>query len=80
MQYGDKPRHICSQACSDHVFSNYLPYVTRINFLLQSKYDYLGNMEIPLNIREGHSNLNFLNQELKKSQTSLHPTIIRNYE
>ncbi|WP_334097844.1 ABC transporter ATP-binding protein [Methanobacterium formicicum] len=80
VQYSDKPRYICSQACSDHVFSNYLPYVTRINFLLQSKYAYLGNLEIPLNIREGRSNLNLLNQELKKSQTSLRPTITRNYE
>ncbi|WP_281774376.1 ABC transporter ATP-binding protein [Methanobacterium formicicum] len=80
VQYSDKPRHICSQAYSDHVFSNYLPYVTRINFLLQSKYAYLGNLEIPLNIREGRSNLNLLNQELKKSQTSLRPTITHNYE
>lgn len=80
VQYSDKPRYICSQACSDHVFSNYLSYVTRINFLLQSKYDYLGTLEIPLNIREGHSNLNLLNQELKKSQRSLHPTRSRDYE
>ena len=80
VQYSDKPRHICSQACSDHVFRNYLPYVTRINFLLQSKYDYLGNLEIPLNIREGRSNLNLLNQELKKSQRSLHPPRSRDYE
>jgi len=71
IQYSDKPRNICSKAWTDNIFSNYLPYVTRINFLLQSKYDFLGEMNIPLNIREGRANLNLLNNELKKSQTSL---------
>lgn len=73
IQYSDKPRSICSKAWSDHIFRNYLPYVTRINFLLQSKYDYLSKLDIPLNIREGRSNLNLLNKELEKYQTSLLP-------
>lgn len=73
IKYCDKPRSICSEAWTDNIFSNYLPYVTRINFLLQSKYDFLGEMDIPLNIREGRANLNLLNNELKKSQTSLYP-------
>lgn len=73
IHYSDKPRNICSKAWSDHIFRNYLPYVTRINFLLQSKYDYLSKLDIPLNIREGRSNLNLLNKELEKYQTSLSP-------
>lgn len=73
IKYCDKPRSICSEAWKDNIFSNYLPYVTRINFLLQSKYDFLGELDIPLNIREGRANLNLLNNELKKSQTSLYP-------
>lgn len=67
IMYIDKPREICSKAWSNPVFSNYLPSVAKIHFLLQSKYSFLNKLEIPLNIREGRQELSFLDNELKKS-------------
>jgi energy-coupling factor transport system ATP-binding protein len=71
IKYSNEPRMICQEAWNNKIFRNYLPAVTRINFLLESKYDYVNELEIPLNIRQGRGNLNLLNDELKKSHSSL---------
>jgi energy-coupling factor transport system ATP-binding protein len=71
IKYSNEPRMICQEAWDNKIFRNYLPAVTRINFLLESKYDYVNELEIPLNIRQGRGNLNLLNNELKKSHSSL---------
>lgn len=71
IRYDDKPRELCSKAWKSDIFKNYLPSVTRIHFLLQSKYESLNGMEIPLNIREGRENLNWLDEELHKSNKTL---------
>ncbi|BDZ68135.1 ABC transporter ATP-binding protein [Methanobacterium ferruginis] len=71
IKYSNEPRMICQEAWDNKIFRNYLPAVTRINFLLESKYDYVNELEIPLNIRQGRGNLNLLNDELKKSHSSL---------
>ncbi|BDZ70908.1 ABC transporter ATP-binding protein [Methanobacterium petrolearium] len=74
IKYSDGPRSICQEAWNNEIFSNYLPAVTRINFLLGSKYDYVNELKIPLNIRQGRGNLNLLDGELKKSHNSLSTT------
>jgi len=70
IKYIDKAREICSRAWKDNIFSNYLPSVTKLHFLLQSKHDFLSQLEIPLNIREGRHELNFLDNKLKQSFNS----------
>ena len=67
IKYIDKPRTICSKACENPVFRNYLPSVARVHFLLKSKYPFLNKYKIPLNIREGMQELNFLDKKLKES-------------
>ncbi|MCZ3367126.1 MULTISPECIES: ABC transporter ATP-binding protein [Methanobacterium] len=71
IKYINKPRTICSKAYQNPVFRNYLPSVTRVHFLLQSKYSFLNKCKIPLNIREGMQELNFLDEKLKESGTAL---------
>src|SRR5690606_36992420 len=60
IKYENKPRDICPEAWSNDIFRNYLPSVTRIHFLLKSKYQFLNQLDIPLNIREGRENLSLL--------------------
>ena len=67
IRYLDKPREICSKAWKNPVFSNYLPSVAKIHLLLQSKYPFLNELEMPLNIREGRQELNFLDNSLRES-------------
>ncbi|MEN6291886.1 MAG: ATP-binding cassette domain-containing protein, partial [Methanobacterium sp.] len=75
IKYIDKPRIICSNAWQNPVFRNYLPSVARVHFLLQSKYPFLNKYKIPLNIREGMQELNFLDEKLKESDTTLYREI-----
>lgn len=71
IKYIDKPRTVCSKACKNQVFLNYLPSVARVHLLLQSKYPFLNKCKIPLNIREGMQELNLLDKKLKESDTAL---------
>ena len=84
LKYINKPRTICSKAYQNPVFRNYLPSVTRVHFLLQSKYPFLNKCKIPLNIREGMQELNFLDEKLKESGTALwrdtHVNLFKNSE
>ena len=73
IKYMDKPQEICSKAWKDSIFNNYLPSVAKIHFLLQSKHTFLNELEIPLNIREGRHELNFLDEKLKESS---HTTLL----
>lgn len=65
IKYNDEPRRICSKAWESNIFRNYLPSVTRIHFLLQSKYQFPDGLDIPLNIREGRRNLSLLEEQMK---------------
>ena len=65
IKYIDKPQQICSKTWDDPIFNNYMPSVTKIHFLLRSKYSFLNEMEIPLKIREGRQELAFLDEKLK---------------
>jgi len=65
IKYIDKPQQICSKTWDDAIFNNYMPSVTKIHFLLRSKYSFLNEMEIPLKIREGRQELAFLDEKLK---------------
>ena len=78
IKYIDKPRTICSKACRNPVFRNYLPSVARVHFLLQSKYPFLNKYKIPLNIREGMQELNLLDKKLKEINTELYREINEN--
>lgn len=71
IEYIDKPRTVCSKACQNPVFCNYLPSVARVHLLLQSKYPFLNKCKIPLNIREGMQELDLLDKKLKESGTAL---------
>ena len=64
IKYRDEPRRICSEAWKNNIFRNYLSSVTRIHFLLKSKYQSPRKVEIPLNIREGRQYLGLLNNQL----------------
>lgn len=66
IKHYDEPRIICSEASKSNIFRNYLPSVTRVHFLLQSKYKFFNKLEIPLNIREGRRNLNLLHEQLQR--------------
>ncbi len=66
IKYRDEPRRVCSEAWKNDIFRNYLPSVTRIHFLLQSKYQSPNKVEIPLNIREGRRYLSLLNNQLEE--------------
>ena len=65
IKFDDKPREISLKAKNNKIFRNYLPAVTRIHFLLQSKYDFLNEMKIPLNIREGRLDISLIDKHLK---------------
>lgn len=66
IKYADEPKQISLKVQKNAVFRNYLPSVTRIHFLLQSKYNFPDETKIPLNIREGRANLKFIDEQLKK--------------
>lgn len=70
IKYADKPRKICTEAWNNNIFQNYLPSVTKIHLLLRSKYEFLNELDIPLNIREGRMNLDLLDRQLQKSTNS----------
>ncbi|MCE7699522.1 MAG: ATP-binding cassette domain-containing protein [Methanobacterium paludis] len=73
VKYVDKPRTVCSQVWKNSIFQNYLPAVTKIHFMLRSKYPDLESVETPLNIREGRRELNFLEEKLESTnKTRLH--------
>lgn len=74
IKYENKPRDICPEAWSNDIFRNYLPSVTRIHFLLKSKYQFLNQLDIPLNIREGRENLSLLDENLKQKS---HLTLLK---
>ena len=74
IKYADKPRQLSAEAQKSGIFKNYLPSVTRIHFMLKSKYNLLDGAKIPLSIREGRANLKLIDEHLKKiydSKTSL---------
>jgi energy-coupling factor transport system ATP-binding protein len=74
IKYAGKPRQISLKAQKSTIFRNYLPAVTRIHLLLQSKYNFFEEVNIPLNIRDGRANLKFIAEHLKRisdSKTSL---------
>ena len=78
----DKPQEISINAQRCNIFRNYLPPVTQIHFLLLSKYNFIDETEIPLNIREGRADLKFIDEKLKKvyiSKNSLSQNGLKNY-
>lgn len=67
VKYMDSPQKISSKVVQDSLFSNYLPSVTKMHFLLQSEHNCLNEFEIPLKMREGKQELNFLDRKLKET-------------
>lgn len=66
IKYADEPRQISLKAHKDIIFQNFLPSVTRIHLLLQSKYNFFDETKIPLNIRDGRANLKLMDKHLKE--------------
>ena len=67
IKFLETQRKICSKAWNNDVFRNYIPSVAKIHFLLKSKYGILMENNIPITIREGKQELNFLDKKLTKS-------------
>lgn len=70
IKFLENPREICSKAWRNGIFQNYIPSVAKIHFLLRSKYGMLIEDNVPISIREGKQELNFLEKRLNKSSDS----------
>ncbi|MDD3985924.1 MAG: ATP-binding cassette domain-containing protein [Methanobacterium sp.] len=66
IKFLEPPHKICIKAWKDDIFKNYIPSVAKIHFLLKSKYDILKEYNIPITIREGKQELNYL-EKLNKT-------------
>jgi len=80
IKFLEPPREICSKAWRNGIFQNYIPSVAKIHFLLKSKYGMLMEDNVPISIREGKQELNFLEKRLNKSNDSSKDQYTQNNE